>query len=302
MLRTIFILVFLTLSCGEKKPKIQSTTNSTQQNTSQQFSNNQGPLQNTNLPIPSGVIVDAQTGNSDICSNISNYITANLPQLKSKFDLLCGQNFISNLRNPKVIFREDGNPSPIVNQAVHLITQENKISDKQSSLKMSNSMLVNTDPKSYFNMIRLQISRPEEFKGPAQFENNPDSEITTFPGKVSNLQAEYHFIDLTDKPDTIVEYNAISRFIPIVNGQLYIIASEKIEGKCETLCQFTSLTIIHINTNTTTEVFSISDNLYDNGGDHEETMKKARKNVAHGMERNLRNSRKAQNANSFFND
>ncbi len=280
----------MVLGCSEKQPKIKSDIAS-----SHPFPSHT-PMQNSLLPI---------TGNTDICSNISNYISANFPQFKEKSDLLCSQNFLATLRNPSLIYRDDGSQvPPIVNQTTQVNSQDSKLSDKQSSIKMSTSMILNTDPKSYFNMIRLQISRPEDFKGSAQFESDNNTEITTYPTKVNFQQAEYHLIDLTDKPDTIVEYDGISKFIPLVKEQLYLILTEKKDGKYETLAAFKNLTLIHLilNSNSNIEVFSVSENLIDSGGDHEESVRKARRNVAHSMERNLRNSRRAQNANKYFND
>ena len=110
----------------------------------------------------------------------------------------------------------------------------------------------------------------------------------------------YHYTNR--KEELTVEYNATSVFIEAVPGKLYIITS-KLDQALGIVKTFRGLQIIYQSTGEQgnfAEVFSMSDQLYDNNDDHETTVAKSKNEFVQDMARGYRNSLQSQKANQFF--
>ena len=159
------------------------------------------------------------------------------------------------------------------------------------------SLKPNTDALSYYNFMRLQISKPIEFTPANGFEQDKFVTYTVNSSAADSVNYKY----LNNKEDEVVEYVANTYFSAAIPGQLYLVSSQMDTSKSSsTIKSFRGLQIIAKSADGKVEVFSVADQVYDNNGDHNFLVGKATKAFKEDMTRGLRNSANASQANKFF--
>lgn len=186
-------------------------------------------------------------------------------------------------------FRYTGNGTPEVDS-----TSNDQGGDK-SYMQIWVSMLAQSDPKSYFNMMRLQSYQPDEFSKVFEY----DKAVTYTKKSQTDVGVSFNYVNRRE--DITVDYDSTSQFIEVVAGKIYLITS-KLDVSHSVVQKFTGLQIINLLDGTTNiaEVFSLSDQIYDNQKDHTGTVSKAENNFRSEMSMGFRNSKKATQANSFY--
>lgn len=225
--------------------------------------------------------------NDDLCTGLGQQQIAADLSFRDLINELCG-GLLTALRSESNQYRGSGTPN-IQPQAVQKGTQ--------SQMRLFASMATRADAKSYYNLMRLQISRPDDFKSQGfEYDSAIKYEILSNNGN----SVSYHYTNR--KEELVVEYNATSVFVEAIPNKLYLVTS-KMDKSLGIVKTFRGLQVIYQNSGSAgqyAEVFSMSDQLYDNNDDHDTTVSKARNEFIQDMARGYRNSEKAQLANSYF--
>lgn len=185
-----------------------------------------------------------------------------------------------------------------------ILAQE--MANKQSRIQFFGAMQIAPKPRSYFNFMKLQIAQPSTFDQ-AKFMINGKEDHFETDSKVSyevkpavGNGVTYRYKNTTEAPEVVVDYTATARFITLIPEQFYIVSTAKDKNAGgETVLALKGYSIIYASSATTTDVISISDQIYDNNGQHPETLRKARNAAQAEQMRSFRNGQKSDQANAL---
>ncbi len=229
------------------------------------------------------------TNSSDgMCSDLANHAVASHAQFKGFLSTLCN-NKLSSLRSKGLRYQGSGTPN--------IDATSSEQGSAKSYMQLWMSMLVPTDPKSYFNMMRLQAGFPDKFDDIYEYD-----QAVTYTKKSTTVDSvSYNYKNR--KEDVPVDYDATSYYLEIVPGRTYAVTSNLDNGN-SVVVAFRGLQVIHAAEGQTniTEVFTMSDQTFENQNDHPGTISKAENSFKDEMAMSFRNSLKANQANQFFNN
>jgi len=263
---TCILLVCLTFSCSESSPSPVSAAPTT-------LAGEQ--------PGPQGA--DA------LCAGLQNAGLATA-RLQTFVNELCQSGKLTQLRRPENVYRGLDNTPPNID------IQAQQGINNRTNMVVYTSMMVPADPQSYFNMLRLKVTRPTDFRNTFQ---HIDPNISYEVLQNSGAQVSYRY---KYDSDVFVDYEANATFKVVQQGQLYIVKTRSFKGH-ETLEDLTGMIIINGRDEggkKVSEVFSLSDQRFDNRGDHEQSISQARNRFSNEVNLDYKNSLQAQSANSFF--
>lgn len=215
---------------------------------------------------------------------------------KAPFDTitkkLCGEeNYVGKvMRNATYIYKE-GSTKTTVTRAV-----EPQQQGALSLMKLSSSILAKTTPKKYFDMMHLELYEPEKFKT-AGYEYNTYAEYT-IKSKVSDSELTYHYVNRVEE-GAPVDYEATARFITLKENVAYAVATKWQDSATNaTIKDLTALMIINqlASDSSLIEIFSFSDQTYENNGQHDTTVNKAGNEASAEQKRSYNNAVKTATA------
>ncbi len=233
-------------------------------------------------PKPSST---SSTADIDICQklNANSLLTS---QFSVQVKKLCESGVLESLRTKP--YKGSGTPD------LGIIAKE--LAEKKTELSISTLMATPVAAKSYFNMQRLQVSKPESFKQEA-FET--DADVTYTVVSSANDTVSYSYRNLAEQPEIIVSYDADAYFVTLEAGKLFVVATKLTSAK-EAVIEFKGISVIYAAEDDITEVFSASNQVYSNDGDHPTTVSKFKSNANRETIRNYANSLKSAKADSYF--
>lgn len=172
-----------------------------------------------------------------------------------------------------------------------------EIAGKQSRMRLLSAMRVTTKPLSYFNLMKLQINQPTQFKS-AQFET--DDKVTYAVKSSQSGSTLYNYKNTSEAPEVVVDYTANAKFVVLVPDQVYIVATAlDTTVSNETVVALKGYSVIYQTSPTMTDVVSISEQTYENNGNHAATLTKAKRAAQNEQFRSYKNGLKADAANSL---
>jgi hypothetical protein len=243
----------------------------------------------TKKPATSSGSKTGAASTEDVCTslNASSFASSEFRDIVSE---LCTGTTLTNLRSATYAYA-DANAAP--NPAIKASS-----SGTTSSMKLWASLLPATDPRSYFNLMRLQISRPSDYSA-SGFE--VDSFITYTVNSTTTNSTNYRYLNRRGDGDAVVEYIADSNYTEVAANQLYVVTSKFVSAPSDSVMKsFRGFQVIFKSSSGSTEVFSYAEQTYDNKGDHQKTVNEATDALKDDMKRAMRNATKATTANSFF--
>lgn len=235
----------------------------------------------------SGATAGGSAALVDVCSGVSsNGATGEFAALTT---LICAQG-TSGLQAMVADIRYAGNGTPNVKE----ISSE-ELTGNRSRMRLLASMRVNTKPQSYFNLMKLQITQPTKFKD-LGFET--DAKVTYEVKVAQGDTASYKYKNESEAPEVVVNYTANARFVTLVPDKLFMVATTLDTGVTnETVVALRGYSLIFASSDTSTDVVSISDQTYENNGNHATTITKAKRAATTEQARSWRNGQNADKAN-----
>ena len=172
-----------------------------------------------------------------------------------------------------------------------------ELPQKQSRIKFLSVMRVNTKPQSYFNLMKLEITQPSQYKA-AGFET--DEKVNYEVKSAQGDTASYRYKNTSEAPEVVVDYTASVRFVTLVPDKAFLVATtlDKSAPK-EAIQALIGYSLIFTSGATTTDVVSISDQTYDNNGNHSTTLAKAKRATQTEQLRSFRNGQNADKASGL---
>jgi hypothetical protein len=234
---------------------------------------------------------EEMTPKGELCDKLANAQVSE-KFIESLIKLLCSENRLENLR--KIKFSGSGNAEVILEDK-----SRSDLGDK-SQIDFYSALAVATTANSYYKMMRLQVSKPDDFSK-AGFKSKEEVEYKVLKGAMSE-SVEYEYYDNSEKPEVEIGYAAKAIFITILDSELYIVGTTKMET-FETVQELQAFTVVH-KTNLAgsegVEVFSISRQILDNNGDHDTVVSKTRNSLRKEVEMSYENGLNAAKADDYF--
>jgi hypothetical protein len=236
-----------------------------------------------------GSNIDDTGGSSDsadICADLKgNAVMAQ--DFSSLVARLCDGSTLKNLRGK--FFSGAGDPQ--------LVVTSKEAAGAKSDLTLASSSSVTSSAKSYFNMMKLQISKPSQFTSEG-YESDPKVTYSVLTPGANKVQFSYK--NSAEAPEVIVDYEAEASFAEVKKDSLYVVASKLTKFK-ETVQEFKGIIVISKKDGASSaEVFSLSDQKYDNNNNHATTVQKFTKNASAETKRSFNNSASASKADKYF--
>ena len=227
------------------------------------------------------------TNSSDqMCTDLAGHAVGSHAQFSGFLATLCGTK-LTSLRSSS--YRYKGSGTPVIDSS------SSEQGSGKSYMQLWMSMLIPTDPKSYFNMMRLQAGFPEKFDDIYEY----DQAVTYTKKSTTSDSVSYNYKNR--KEDVPVDYDSTSYYLEVVPNQTYVVTSELTAGNSVVIA-LRGLQVIHAveGESNITEVFTMSDQTFENQNDHQGTISKAEASFKDEMSMSFRNSLKATQANQFF--
>lgn len=252
------LLVFLT-HCAEKKAKKESK------------------------PAPAASTSSEPT--TDTCTALKSHGSLNqiAPNLVTR---LCGGTMIQDLNT--IAFSGQGEPT--------IKVESKDLGQRRTEMQSSSLLATSAKPKSYFNMMRLQVTQPQDFKS-AGFET--DAAVTYTIINTTPQQTTYRYVNDSQKPEVVVDYEATASFLSIEENSIYAVTSVW-QKKYETVENLKGLVVI-VKDGNGAKVYAVADQTYDNNNDHAKTLQKAQQAFKDDLKRAYRNSLNAARADNITN-
>jgi len=239
---------------------------------------------------PPAEVIDNKE-DADLCTKLrSNSFLVS--SFKAFLDDLCTASRLASLRAEANVYVGKGSPNVGI--------ESSEAADDKSDMKVYSSMMTPAKPRDYFNMQRLKISRPDDFRATFPELNN---QVTYTVGPTTDAnKVNYRYRNTSNAPEFVVEYESTASFVAIDEGSTYVVTTQFVKSH-ETVIGIKGMIVINkkmLDGLEVSEVFSISDQRFDNNGDHESSVGKARSQFAEEVRRDFVNSNTAASANSFF--
>lgn len=212
---------------------------------------------------------------------------------KTMINLFCGSSskssgLITQLRQSDRVYKGG---APIVTD------ESSEESNQRSRMKLYTSNIYNTDATSYFKMMKLQMFDTPTFKS-AGFETDAN---TTYTVQSKDKDTSVSFNYVNDAETTvIVNYDAKTTFYTVKSSDTGIkryIVGTKLTKSNETVVELEGVVVINeykADGQMVAEVFTLSNQLYDNNNDHATTLKKAKSNIETEQVRSFKNAGKSR--------
>lgn len=226
------------------------------------------------------------TSSDEMCNDLAGHAVGSHAQFSGFLSTLCSSK-LTALRSSSYQYLGKGDPN--------IESSSSEQGAGKSYMQLWMSMLVPTDPKSYFNMMRLQAGFPEKFDDVFEYD-----QAVTYTKKSTTVDSvSYNYKNR--KEDVPVDYDATSYYLEVVAGRTYVVTSELTLGN-SVVVALRGLQVIHTaeGQNNVTEVFTMSDQTFENQNDHQGTISKAESSFKDEMSMSFRNGLKATQANQFF--
>jgi|GEM_PF-1765771 len=250
--------------------------------------------QGTNDPSRSGTVKPGAgdldgvepVSTSDICADIKGNATLT-QDFSALVGRLCDGSTLKNLRGK--FYAGTGEPQMIVTAK--------EVAGAKSDLTLASASSVSSSAKSYFNMMRLQISKPSQFTSEG-YESDPKVTYNVLVPGTNKVGFAYK--NTAEAPEVIVDYEAEATLLEVKKDSIYVVASKLTKFK-ETVQEFKGIIVISKrDSGSGAEVYSLSDQKYDNNNNHATTVQKFTKNATAETKRSFNNSSSASKADKYF--
>lgn len=298
--RKMFLL-FLSLAsfaCQEKKsqPTVATRTQSTP---SPVLPEELDPNAITNSNTEN---VESNTGTSDtLCADLRSS-TEVKAEASIHIDFLCGSSSqnLAKLRSSEYLYKGGASSKILVNSS--------EIAGKKTKMDLYTANVYDTDAKTYMKLVKLQQTKPKDFKAAAdsgkygfKYDADIDYEVIDTSASMTN------FSYLNDKESTVsLSYKGQTKYIDMKSSQSgtnrYAVVTKLTNpSESETLKSLLALVVINEydgkdsagKVRKYAEVFTLSNQTYDNNGDHNSTVNKAKQNLGAEQIRGAENAAKA---------
>lgn len=215
----------------------------------------------------------------DLCSTLSGDT-----YLASTFGVfigaLCsnGGERLALLRTDQYAYRGNGTPAVIID------AKEDTTRENVSSMQAYAAFLTPASPRSYFELMQRKITQPNQFKLEYPSDTfDPDIVYENQSGSIES-GVTYKYTNNSNAPDTIVQYRSVARFLTVVEGKVYVVASEFVDDdEKDTILGVKGLSIINERQGNVTEVVSVSDQDFENGNNHSSAVGDAESNFKNDL-------------------
>jgi hypothetical protein len=189
--------------------------------------------------------------------------------------------------------REPGNIYKGESDAKILKSSAKELSGDQSQIKFYSASASPATVENYFAMLRLQMRDPDKFKS-AGFEVDAAVKYEI----KENDAKEVSYVYENSAEDDRVKYAASTKFITLKEGEAYATATVLNDDTVKplVLLKLAGLVVLLKNKDGGTEVLTVSDQTYDNSGDHAATTSRATKRLGEEQKRSYKNSKSADKA------
>jgi len=269
-------------ACSEKTPDTsqQGSTNST--DSADPSDSCDG---NSSLTCEQNGTTTPDAGTFDLCGAANTKIPA---EYSTYVKNICNQ--ISTLRSASVAYTGSGDPSIIESHS-----DSTSGSTPTTIMHVLSSLVVAEKPLSYYHMMQLQVTHPTDFQ---KVGFKVDNDINYTVQNSTATSADYEYVNNSEAPDAVVDYNATANFFEIKAGQAYAVATTLKQSK-ETVLSLKGLVLIN-GTGGKTEVFAASDQTYNNNNNPDSTASKAKKALVNQEKLDYGNGSMASKADSYF--
>lgn len=265
------LIAFLTLGCADNPPaKVTNPSSGATCNT-----------ETTNGCTG----LDTPSANSDICSALMAYQRVGL-RYGSLLTRLCanGASQLSLLRSPQ--YRYMGNePANLIIDAQES-TQQKADNLARSNMVASGLFATPASPCSYFHLMQMKVDTPKKFELQFPEEMYKSRNEVKYEKISGNVQSGIHYRYTASETDTAdagtIDYEAIASFYTLVPKQLYVVATD-FQKKYDMIDNIRGLSIISRDASGVTEIVNISEQLFENGNNHDSAVSDARKDLTQDM-------------------
>ncbi len=204
--------------------------------------------------------------------------------LKSQLAEYCDDESISTLRSKDYVYAGTG--------TVSLAVEDPVTNGDTTKLKIFTSMLIPTNPTSYFNMMKLSLTEPSKFRDK---EFKYDDAISINVSGKSDVKSTFTFTrDAQNSDEVSVAYEAKAYFITLKEDSAYAIATVSTKG-IKTVKSLKVLALI-LKKGSKTEVFSISEQTFENQGKADSAVTKYKARISSEVKKNFENGTNASKA------
>ena len=227
--------------------------------------------------------------------NLCDAITESdkLASYSSIVEELCSNGGLEDLRKAENIY--DG-------RRPKLLGEEVSSTGSSTTMQYKTSTVANAKAKDYFDMIRLQITKPKDFKGDACDQADPyktdcDADLDVLRANATG--ATFIYTNEGDGQGGRVNYKAAASFITLKADQAYLIGSQSDnQHSYEGLSNFNGLIIINKESELKTEVISFSNQTFAhaNSNEKDSILQAAETSLEDDQERSYKNAEKADQA------
>ncbi len=240
------------------------------------------PQSNTNpTSDPSPQFSSNVPGVLDLCQTLKAS-TALMSQHATLIQRFCDRGQLTQLSQPPYQYRG-------MDEVPELLLLAQERPNKQTEMQLGTSLASQIDARSYYEMLRMQIMRPDEFK---QVGFETDSAVQYTPSTVGADTVAYRYKNTSSAPFIVVDYEASTSFLTLKANSTYVVTTS-FSRTYETVVAFKGVIIINAINPTTVAVYSLADQTYENNNDHPKTVEKARAAFITDLQRSYRNSLKA---------
>lgn len=243
--------------------------------------NNANTANSCNQVAPAGGPSTAVTNSTDLCTVLQSD-----SYLSSKFaafvGALCGNggSTLSLLRSEQYAYKGNGTPVLKIDSKVSTVQRDDDLA--RSEMQAYGSFLTPATPLSYFELMQMKIDKPSVFTSTYPADTLPAAntvEYTKISGSVAS-GVRYRYVNKTSTSTDAgdVDYEATAKFLTLVPNQTYVVTTE-FELKHDMVDGTRGLSIIHLKSPGVTEVISVSDQIFENGDNHDSAVDDAKKNL-----------------------
>jgi hypothetical protein len=220
-------------------------------------------------------LCDATKGNADL-----------MALAKAQVNLVCSK--LEMLRTESNILR-----SSTVAKLIPDVKEKVAGKDTLTRMRVFSSLRQASTPFAFFQKVRLEVSNPSDFKR-LKFTLTPDADYIVHSVKKRDATvAEFDYLNASDI-NAQVQWLGRSNFFVIKEGVTYAVVTRLTESKA-TIKGFDGFILINQFSDKEIEVFAITDETYENFGDHEATARKLENKFAIEQTRGYENGLKAKN-------
>lgn len=220
-----------------------------------------------------------------ICDSLKKAIKGDTASaLDAQITEYCNDESIETLRSKEYVFEGKG--------SVALAAEDPVTNGDTTSLKIFTSMLIPVTPVNYFKMMKLSLTEPTEFKNKGfKYDTAIDLTVSSKSAEKSSFKFSR---DAQSSDEANVEYDAKAYFLTLQEGNAYAIATVSSKG-IKTVKSLKVLALI-LKKGENTEVFSISEQSFENQGKAESAVQKYKARIASEVKKNFENGKASESS------